>query len=64
MYRVEVRECHVGDDQWLWEWRVLSRWGFIAREGGGCATELEARQDGHDAAAWLSEVRERTTWRA
>jgi hypothetical protein len=64
MYKVEVRECHVADGQWLWEWRVLSRWGLVAQEGGGCASESEARRDGDAAAAWLTEVRRRSAWRA
>ncbi len=64
MYRVEVRECHVAEGHWRWEWRVVSGWGLVAQEGSGCATEDEARRDGAAAAAWLAEVRQRGTWRA
>ena len=64
VFQIEVRETHVAGDRWLWEWRVLSRWGIPLREGGGCTTEDEARQDGAAAAEWLRETRQRTTWRA
>jgi hypothetical protein len=64
MYRVEVRECHMSDGHWIWEWRVVSRWGVVAQEGGACASEDEARRDGQAAATWLTEVRQRGTWRA
>lgn len=54
----------MAENQWLWEWRVLSRWGVVAQEGTGCASEDEARRDGQAAAAWLTEVRQRATWRS
>ena len=63
MYRVEVRECLLAADHWLWEWRVLSRWGLVAHEGGGCGSEEEARRDGEEAAARLAEARQRGSWR-
>jgi hypothetical protein len=56
MYRIEVRESDVGGGLRLWEWRIVSRWGVVAREGGGCATEDEARRDGEAAAARLTGV--------